>query len=238
MAGPETNDDLRIEVGLESDLEPTVRLELERIYLASYDRADIDWFRHRLAGLTAVAVGWVGDDVIGFGAQGIRTLDLGPIGSQQVLDAGFTCVDPARRVSGAGSKVGPAPVEWLVEHTDTPPPALEAMTIANPVMLHIAMKYRPGVWPTGTPSEIVDTLLAPSTTQKEVGCIVAAGLGASSYDADLWVMHHDENHGAPRIARIDIDPVTQPLFRRVDFAAGDRLLHLAWNRQPPAIWFD
>ncbi len=238
MAGEETSEDLRIEVGLEADLDPTVRLELERIYLASYDQGDVDWFRKRLGRLTAVAVGWIGDDVIGFGAQGIRTLDLGPIGSQQVLDAGFTCVDPERRVSGAGSRVGPAPVDWLVEHTNTPPPAIDAMTIANPVMLHIARRYRPGVWPTGTLAEIVDTLLAPTSTQKTVGGIVAAALGASSYDADHWVMHHDANHGAPRNTRIDIDPVTQPLFRRVDFAAGDRLLHLSWNEQPPAIWFD
>ena len=161
MASEETVEDLRIEVGLEADLDPTVRRQLERIYLASYEKGDVEWFRQRLARLTAVAVGWIGDDVIGFGAQSIRTLDLGPIGSRQVLDAGFTCVDPGRRVGGAGSRVGPAPVDWLVEHTDTPPPAIQAMTIANPVMLHIATKYRPGLWPTGTTSEIVDTLLAP-----------------------------------------------------------------------------
>ncbi len=238
MTGDEMADDLRIEVGLEADLDPQVRLELERIYLASYKQGDIDWFRGRLGNLTAVAVGWIGDDVIGFGAQAIRTLDLGPIGPQHVLDAGFTCIDPGRRVIGAGSRVGPAPVDWLVEHTETPPPAIDAMTIANPVMLHIATRYRPGVWPTGTLAEIVDTLLAPTTTQKTVGSIIASALGASSYDADHWVMHHDANHGAPRIARIEIDPVTQPLLRHVDFAAGDRLLHLAWHEQPPAIWFE
>ena len=68
--------------------------------------------------------------------------------------------------------------------------------------------------------------------------MVAAALGASSYDADRWVMHHDSNHGAPDVTGIGIDPVTQPLFRHVDLAAGDRLLHLTWNERPPAIWFN
>lgn len=217
-----------------------VQDQLRDIFMRSYRNGDPDWFDDRMSQLSIVATGRVGARVVGFCAQRILRLDLGPIGVRRVMDSGFVCIDPERRVRGLGASIGPAVLRWVERTLPDQVPEMWALTVANPVMIHIAITNEVRAWPDGDIAQVAAALRNPSPCMQLVGRRIADALGADAYDPTRWVMHFDRDHGSVGASLDGMPPGYAALFDGVDIDRGDRLLFLAWPAAsvPPPAWFE
>lgn len=227
-------------VGLDLEVPADVRAQMRDIFLRSYRNGDPDWFDDRMSRLPIVAVGRVGDQVVGFGAVSLLHLDLGPIGSRRVLDAGFICIDPDHRVRGSAVSISQAALRWIDRNLPDDVPELHALTVANPVMIHIVITNEGPAWPDGDIAHVVGALQNPSPCMQLVGRRVAEALGADAYDPERWIMHFDRDHGSAGASFDRMRPEYTSLFEGVDLEGGDRFLFLVWpaTSAPPAAWFE
>lgn len=235
------DDSLEIDVfGPDVELPANVRDQMRDIFLRSYRDGDPVWFDDRMSRLPIVSVGRAGDQVVGFGAVSLLQLDLGPIGTRRVLDAGFICVDPDHRIRGSAVSISQACLHWIDRNLPDNAPELHALTVANPVMIHIVITNEGPAWPEGDIGDVVGVLQNPSPCMQLVGRRVADALGADDYDPSRWIMHFDRGHGSAGASLDRMQPEYASLFKGVDLGGGDRLLFLVWpaTSVPPAAWFE
>ena len=84
---------------------------------------------------------------------------------------------------------------------------------------------------------MASSLANPTSCQRAVGAALAELGGATSYDADNWVMRTGQPAGASTTVPHDLHPEYAKLFAPVDRTRGDALLVVFWYNNPPPEWW-
>jgi hypothetical protein len=196
--------------------------------------ADVGYLDRRFADLTTIGLAWRDGRLLGFSAVGMREADLPFIGHRSFLDCGLTCVDPNAQEAGISNAVGTIAMQYAPFEL---PNEFALLNFATPVMLRAAFRFGRSSWPGTTIAEVAAAMASPTATQRAVGQAIADLYGASSYDADHWVMRASQPFGESGADPHDLEPEYADLFRHVDRGAGDTLLGTFWWSDPPPAWW-
>jgi hypothetical protein len=214
---------------LGSDCGPDVRAEVQQVFAAAMEGADLDYLRRSVDAARLVAVARIGGEAVGFHLESMFRVDLPGLPHQALRLAGLACVRPEWHRKGVATTLASAAWNRMTR---------EGWMAQDEPVLSVSRYAHPGSWrlAEGAPGLVPRPGLAPSEWQREVATAAADVIGIEGFDPTTFVCRGTGHPPGRAIVQIEATPRHWELFGDVDRARGDTLLTLAWHPSPPTGW--